>query len=163
MDSEIKNCAQLLSEMSPFIATDTEFEEAFKNLRVSREYLARYYLRCLETVARNQPHPAWIPNEDTDAVNLEHVLPRSFQAHGNQLDEETAGAYLKRLGNLALLEAKKNNGIDNFPFSDKKPVLQSSTFKLTEMIGAESDWGIKQIKERQEKLAKLALKAWPLG
>lgn len=163
MTGEIKNCTQLLAAMVDKIANDTEFQETFKTMRVSREYLARYYLRSLEMVARNQPNPSWVPNEDTDAVNLEHVLPKKYEAHWSELDEETANAYLKRLGNLALLEAKDNVDIDNLPFKKKKATYLKSKFKLTEMIGQNQDWDIEAINDRQSKLAQFALKAWPIG
>jgi Protein of unknown function (DUF1524) len=70
--------------------------------------------------------------------------------------------YLKRLGNLALLEAKENVDIDNLPFKKKKAAYLKSKFKLTEMIGKRQDWDIEAINERQSKLAHYALIAWPL-
>ena len=149
--------------MANIVASDTEFEEAFRSLRVSKEYLARYYLRSLEMTVRKQQNPSWVPSEGTDSVNLEHVLPKNYEAHWSELDEETASAYFKRLGNLALLEAKKNTEADNLPFSKKKSAYQDSTFKLTEMIAKSKKWGVDQINDRQRKLAELAVKTWPLS
>jgi len=162
MESEIKNCELLLAAMANTVANDTEFEEAFRSLRVSREYLARYYLRSLEMTARKQQNPSWIPSENTESVNLEHVLPKNYEKHWPELDEETASAYLKRLGNLALLEAKKNTEANDLQFSKKKIVYRDSTFKLTEMIAKSQKWGVEEINDRQKKLAELAVKTWPL-
>lgn len=88
---------------------------------------------------------------------------QKYEAHWSELDEETANAYLKRLGNLALLEAKQNVDNDNKPFKHKKVVYLKSKFTLTEMIGQQNKWDIDAINERQQKLAKLALTAWPLS
>jgi hypothetical protein len=163
MESEVKNCDQLLGAMENIIASDTEFEEAFRSLRVSKEYLARYYLRSLEMTARKQQNPSWVPSESPESVNLEHVLPKNYENHWGWLDEETAGAYLKRLGNLALFEAKKNTEVDDLEFSKKKLAYRDSTFKLTEMIAKQQTWGVDEINDRQKKLAELAVKTWPLS
>lgn len=91
------------------------------------------------------------------------LLPKKFESYRSELDEETANAYLKRLGNLSLLEAKQNVDSDNKPFNQKKAIYQKSKFTLTEMVAQKSEWNIDAINERQEKLAKLASKAWPLS
>jgi Protein of unknown function DUF262/Protein of unknown function (DUF1524) len=161
MDGTITRCEQLLSEMEKFIASDTEFKESFATLKVSKEYLARYYLRSLETTIRQQPNPSWVINQDTAAVNLEHVMPKNFK-NWTALDDETASAYLKRLGNLALLESAKNTTAGDSPFDQRKGVYTSSGFKLTEMIGECGTWGITEITERQAKMAEYATKTWPL-
>jgi hypothetical protein len=75
---------------------------------------------------------------------------------------EIAAAFYKRLGNLVLLKAQKNSNIGNNPFSLKKPELLNSTNKLTELAGTAVAWGPDEIEARQETLAELAVKTWPI-
>jgi hypothetical protein len=78
------------------------------------------------------------------------------------LAPETAAAFHRRIGNMVLLRASQNVDIGNASFSEKKTVFKNSAYKLTEEAGKESAWGVKEINERQQKLAKIALKTWAI-
>jgi len=143
------------------VPTDAEFESAFATARVSQAYLARYYLRSLELHQMGQPDPEWIPNEST-VINLEHVLPANPESNWPNIDSETAAANYKRIGNLALLQASKNQIVGNRSFAEKKPILASSSYVLTQEIAKQADWGIDEINSRQKSLARLAVATWPL-
>ena len=73
---------------------------------------------------------------------------------------ETAPLYIHRLGNQALMIKTENKKIGNKPFSDKKPVLAQSSLKLTNQIGAESNWTSTEIAARQVSLATVAVSVW---
>ena len=47
--------------------------------------LARYYLRSLETAAKNEAEPWFIPTDDGTVINLEHVLPKQPEETGLSL------------------------------------------------------------------------------
>ena len=55
-----------------------------------------------------------------------------------------------------------NSLIGNSPFSSKKPILTNSGYELTKWIANKQDWGVEEIDERQQILAKLAVSVWPL-
>jgi hypothetical protein len=148
--------------MRSVLPTDKEFESTFATARVSQNYLARYYLRALELKCKGIAEPEWIPNDDV-AINLEHVLPENPDQNWSHIDPETAEAYYKRIGNLVLLQASKNFLIGNSSFSQKRAVLQSSAYELTKEAGRCSCWGTKEINERQQRMAKLAVQTWPLA
>jgi hypothetical protein len=93
---------------------------------------------------------------------LEHVLPESPGPGWVHIDPETAAAFHRRVGNMALLQVTKNTKIGNDSFSTKQQVLKASTYKLTNEIANHSTWGVKEITERQKQLAKTAVKTWPL-
>ena len=63
---------------------------------------------------------------------------------------------------MALLAETPNNDIGNDPFDDKKKVFEASNYQLTKEIATEHVWGPAEIEGRQDRLSKLAVKAWPL-
>ena len=83
--------------------------------------------------------------------------------HGwEHIHPETASTVYKRLGNMVLMQASKNSEIGNKAFSDKRSVLQSAPYLLTQMVGKKLDWDVKDIEERQIKLAEIAVQTWPI-
>jgi Protein of unknown function (DUF1524) len=124
---------------------------------------ARYYLRCLERTAQGLKEPAWIPNEDANAINLEHVMPSTICEHWKNVSEQDVETHSSRLGNLALMQASENVIVDRESFAKKKPILAKSPYLLTSMIGDQfGTWGVKEIETRQKKLAEYAAATWPV-
>jgi hypothetical protein len=157
---EIKNTEQLRKEAEPMVIKDAEFKISFSTAKISIAKTARYYLRALELTAQGQPNPEFVPNDDK-AINLEHIMPESPSEDWNlsQTDLET---YCKRIGNLALMQADKNNKIGNLKFSDKKEIYKQSTFLLTSQIAELDKWDADAIDNRQKKMADLAVKTWAI-
>jgi hypothetical protein len=159
---KIMTAPALKKKLSDIIPTDEEFHRAFETITVSKAAFARYYLRSLEMAAKDEATPWFIPNDDRQAINLEHILPEDPKNNWPEFDEETAKVYVRRIGNLALLLAKKNADLGSADFKTKQQVYKDSPYVLTRQIGDVSAWGPSQIKERQKGLADLAIKAWPL-
>ncbi len=152
--------AAALAEVAP---SNRLFENAFADARVSQGHLARYYLRALEQARMGAPNPETLPNKDVKALNLEHILPENPDANWPSIDPDTASAFYKRIGNMVLLQADKNSMAGNSSYEDKKPFLSSSAILLTSDVPKEyPTWDPGSIRHRQAKLAKLALKTWPL-
>ena len=159
---ETGTAEELYDGLKAILPTDSHFQSVFTELRVSKAYWARYFLRALEKKKKNLPEPELVPNDEEDAVNLEHILPNSPDENWPEFDEDTAPIYLKRLGNMALMQAKKNQDLGNADFSTKKSVLIKSALALTVDIASYDEWGPSQVTERQGKLAELAIDTWPL-
>lgn len=161
-NAKIATTKALTDDMIKILPSDVEFADAFATARVSRGHLARYYLRALELQTLGKD-PCMIPNPDTDAVSLEHVLPEKPDGSWN-IKPDVAEATYKRIGNLALLSTPINNSTEvaNNGFPIKKPFLAAAPFELTKQIAASTGWGPDQITERQKQLANLAVKTWPL-
>ncbi|MBA4155687.1 MAG: DUF262 domain-containing protein [Chitinophaga sp.] len=141
------------------LPSDSEFRTAFSVATISKQKLARFYLRYLENGYETDSEK--VPSLDTDRVNLEHVLP------SNPTSEWTANfkpdelrAYQNRLGNLALMSSKMNSTIGNCSFSDKKELYRKSSFNLTKSISEEGVWNKQAIENRQSIMADLAVKIW---
>lgn len=159
---KIKTAKELAGAMADIIPSDALFETAFSEARVAHAYLARYYLRALELKRKGQTEPEWVPMDEEQAINLEHVLPENPQDSWPGIDPEAAAAYYKRMGNMVILQARKNSLIGNSPFSEKKKVLKESAFLLTSEVAKNTSWGIKEINDRQIMLARLAVETWPI-
>ena len=158
----ITTAAGLKKELAHIIPGDEQFRQAFEVATVSKATLARYYLRSLEMAAKNEAAPWFIPNNDKGTINLEHVLPERPGANWPQFTEESHRIYGKRIGNLALLQAKSNSDLRSSDFETKKAVYKDSPYELTRQIGTASEWNEQKISNRQKGLASLSLKAWPL-
>ena len=111
---------------------------------------------------KREPEPSFIPNDDQTVINLEHVFPEKPGENYPQFPPEVAPFYFKRIGNLALLTAKENSDLRSAKFEEKKEVYKKSPFELTRQISEISDWNPDSIARRQEIMADLALKTWPI-
>ena len=61
-----------------------------------------------------------------------------------------------------LLGAKDNVDNANKTFAEKKTIYKKSPFLVTSELAKYTKWGPDEIRKRQEELAKLAPKIWPL-
>lgn len=159
---KVKTAVELNKAMEDVLPTDTTFQAAFAEARISQGFLARYLLRALELQAKRDPEPELVPNEEQESINLEHVLPDNPGTNWPGIDPEIASAFCRRIGNQVLLKVTQNSMIGNKSFADKKPILKASGYLLTSQIADKNSWGVNEINERQIKLAELAVKTWPL-
>lgn len=162
MDNAVKTAADLKTKVSAgILRTDAEFKQAFSKARVSKTNLARYYLRALELHKKGEHDPELGGIlDDTIHFNVEHILPQS-ESPDWKLSEQTALQFRKRLGNMVLLNPDLNVKIGGKSFADKKKVFGASPLLLTQAVGKFTKWGPREIDERQESLADLAVKVWP--
>lgn len=147
--------------MKATVPDDVTFEDKFAQATVSSSNLAKYYLRVLEQRARS-PDDETIVNPDQGKVNLEHILPRNRSDHWKHIPPEQYPALVKRLGNLTLLSTRLNSKAANAGFEEKKKHLTKSAIQMTKDLCAFSQWTAAEIQTRQRRLAKLAVKAWPI-
>ncbi|MBT3047252.1 MAG: DUF262 domain-containing HNH endonuclease family protein [Candidatus Thiodiazotropha sp. (ex Clathrolucina costata)] len=161
-DGNISSANDLVEKLTNIIPNDSQFKTAFTTATVSKQYLARYYLRVLENQAKGETDPELIPNDNQEIVNLEHILPQSPSSTWNHISDEDQATHMKRLGNLALMQIKINTEAGNDSFSFKKPFFSKSHYVLTSMVNKNDSWDTDAINSRQVYLADLAIKAWPL-
>jgi hypothetical protein len=159
---KIKTASQLNSSLKSIIPSDATFRHAFAIATVSKNYLARYYLRALEKQKRGEKDPELIPNDNAEIVNLEHILPLNPLRGWDHISEDDRAAYTRKIGNMALLKTRINTDAGNDSFDFKKPFYKESKFKLTSSIAKLKKWDTTTINERQEALAALAIETWPL-
>jgi Protein of unknown function (DUF1524) len=151
----------LRDAMREIVPGDSEFEIAFASATVGKTYLRRYYLRALDKTLKDDPEPEYVANEDESQVTLEHVLPGKPDEHWG-VDEDMAEEAENMLGNMALLRAKKNVEVGNKSFAERKSAYLESSYLITNQIGEYEVWGMEQIRDRQAKMAKIAVKTWAM-
>jgi hypothetical protein len=161
-DGSIAKASELLKSIDKIVPKDPEFEEAFKVATVSQAYLARYYLRSLEMSVKNEPDPCFSPNDDQQVINLEHVLPEKPGDKWPQFTQEMVAAFYRRIGNMALLQAKTNSDLRSSSFTEKKSIYKDSPYELTNQIAQVNNWIPDSIAERQAQMARLAVRTWPV-
>ncbi len=158
---EIMTAEQLADRMKTVVPNDEVFKTSFEVASASRMYLVRYYLRAIELYLKEDPNPAFVPNEDPKAINVEHILPITPGPQW-KIGVDEAATWYKRLGNMVLLDATKNTKIGNKAFGEKKQALMESSYLTTQKAGKNNSWGLNEIRERQIWLAKYAPKVWPM-
>jgi hypothetical protein len=158
----ITKARELRDAMKSYVPTDAEFEEAFATARVSRPHLARYYLRAIDKTIKSDPQPEFVANEEADQISLEHVLPINPSAEWD-IDEETAQVAQRMLGNMVLLRANQNREIGNASFAQKRNALKQSGYSITSEVVEYEKWTLQEIRDRQAKMAKIAIKTWTLS
>lgn len=162
-DGAAANTAAVYYLLKEIVPSDSRFQSRFVDYRPPTNKIARYYLLALERYKLGDPEPEFVPNEDEEKVNLEHVFPRNAKpADWPAFKDLDAGEWSGRLGNLALLRKSKNAKIGNKPFTTKKPILAASEIVLTKMVGDQADWTPTEIEARQAELAALAVEVWPV-
>ena len=159
---QITKAKELRESLQNEVPTDKQFEDAFSTARVSKAYLARYYLRALDKTLKGDPQPEFVANDDYDATNLEHIIPLNPSSAWTISAEEAASAH-QMIGNLTLLGSKKNVLAGNESFADKVKIYKKSTYDITNKLESfGSSFGLAEIKQRQAELAALAPKTWAL-
>ena len=161
-EGTITTANQLSAKLKNIVPTDAKFRDEFSTATVSTQYLARYYLRVLEKQVRGEDHPEFIPIDNTEVVNLEHILPQSPSTLWNHMPEEERALFARRMGNLTLLVTPINTEAGNDSFDYKKHFYLESQYLLTKKLADNASWNVENIVNRQKEMAILAAKAWPL-
>jgi uncharacterized protein with ParB-like and HNH nuclease domain len=144
------------------LPSDSTFKAGFSIASISKQKIARFYLRALEEGISGESSEQ-VPSIDTDRVNLEHVLPStSTQEWEATFKPDEFRAYQNRLGNLAIMASKLNSTVGNGSFAEKCEIYKKSLFYLTRSIADESVWNKQSIENRQLKMAELAVKIWAI-
>ncbi|MFD7641814.1 DUF262 domain-containing protein [Kitasatospora sp. NPDC059795] len=167
---KVTRVSEVRDRVNDLIPSDSDFKAQFTLATLGRgdgSKIARYYLTALERTARKDGQPEFVPNDNPNEVNLEHVYPQNASAEEwsdfitASGKREDADSWIHRLGNMVLLPAGSNSRLGNKPFKDKAEVFQSSQLALTREVGDRDMWTPEAVQERQERLAGLAVRTWP--
>ena len=158
---DISNNKLELEEIKNRIKNEMESDEVFiANFEVwtgskSNKEIIRYILRKIH----NKLDPYNELNINNQEVHIEHIMPEEISKW--DIDDEIHKEYLWRLGNLALLSGKLNEGNSNNPFKDKRSNFLESKIEPNKKIAEDNEeWGPAQIETRQKELAQIALGIW---
>ncbi|MGP2494826.1 DUF262 domain-containing protein [Schaalia turicensis] len=152
-----------------FGLTEIERAETLRSLD-GDIYLAtrvhKYVLLRLDSVLADDPGASY----DHKIISVEHVLPQTIDPDSqwaSNFTEEEATTWTHRLGNLLLLNHRKNSSAGNYDFDVKKEKYFKSgkgvaVFALTTQVLGEPVWTPSVIERRQEALLEILIKEWQL-
>ena len=163
-NKEATSLAQVLVTLRQVYPSDEAFradfaEKSIKTTQTRNAKIVRYILCKLEKQAGGIDFDA-----DSPSYTIEHVLPQSPEGGWDAFNDRDLEIFTYRLANMAMLEAGKNKGIGNKPYSDKRPVLLQSGMTLTKKLAEENtDWVPERLDARQKQLANLAKSSWRIA
>jgi uncharacterized protein with ParB-like and HNH nuclease domain len=167
-NGNIKNAAQLAQSFIS-LNPDKIFKSNFQDISIYRAKTARLILQRINNYmvkSKSRSGAELIANPNARTVNLEHILPQGASTSWTNefSNKREAEEYVHRLGNLTLLTVKINNEIANKSFKDKKNIaFVPSKLEINRFVAASKRWSHKEIENRQNEMADLALKIWPLS
>ena len=159
-----------------------EFNESSVNKKKLQYILAKLAQYIDETAYQNDESHIHLKNYINKSVEIEHILPQKYDKLKSSFDKpDEIDKYVKRLGNLTLIEKPINSSIKNKPFEIKKEAYKKSKYLITKSIAEKvnigvntsidravkdletyEEWNSKSIESRQKMLTKLAKKVWDI-
>lgn len=129
--------------------------------------IRKYVLLRLDSILANDPGASY----DHRTITVEHVLPQTPREDSmwvRDFSDEERQYWTHRIGNLLLLNRRKNSQAQNYDFDKKKESYFTSksgvaVFALTTQVLNESVWTPEVIRRRHEALKSLLVKEWELG
>ncbi|WP_433953161.1 DUF262 domain-containing protein [Curtobacterium flaccumfaciens] len=144
---EIKIFIQKLRERRPLLdEVEVGFKDVlFTNTTTKQKQLVRYILR------KFAEHNSFKFTVDWDDLAIEHLAPQALIGKAGW-DELTIG----QLGNLFLLDQKKNNELADKSFAEKKLLLSRGSYSVPETMQTAEDWSPALIREHTRQMAGVA-------
>ncbi len=103
-------------------------------------------------------------SQNSDEVNLEHILPKNPQKNSEWYKifskDEDRNKYTYLLGNLTLIQGKKNSEASNKDFKEKKEIYRNSSIIQNKEIAEKNVWQMKEIIDRTIELSKKIIEIW---
>lgn len=109
---------------------------------------------------------------DYEQLQIEHILPSSWQSHWplsvedpahRELATQQRNSAAHRIGNLTLVTSRFNQGVSNFGWSVKQPEFaEQSRLQLNRQFASSDVWDEDAILARSQHLAEVACRVWPL-
>ncbi|MGY4099563.1 DUF262 domain-containing protein [Nocardia sp. R16R-3T] len=168
---------RLLGELRGGAGLDApSFQLGDEEKRIARETLdgeiyrktdrARYVLLRLDEILANDPGATY----SHSIISIEHVLPQNPKQDSHWVKDftpEQREYWTHRLGNLLLLNRRKNSQARNYDFAAKKAKYfttstGSAVFALTTQVLGYNEWTPAVVKMRQQELTDLLVREWEL-
>lgn len=153
--------------------TDDDVRAAFINNRFYNSFTQeriRLVLGAIDQQLQSENPRTEPASFDYDRLQIEHILPQSWQAHWpiNDLDPaqhelavQQRSSALQRIGNLTLVTSHFNQGVSNLSWEVKRAELAlQSGLQLNKPIAASEQWDESAIGHRAEQLATTACRVW---
>ncbi|MFE7622228.1 DUF262 domain-containing protein [Streptomyces sp. NPDC057509] len=154
-------------QICEWIPDDETFHADFMEASTPKSSQSRYLLGKIEAHLRNMADVDEVVVSNSPIVHVEHIYP---QKPGSEWRLDEHDTWVNRIGNLTLLNGRKNRPISSLPYSQKSSIYDESVLLVTSRTGTSRIWNsemewwrVEGIVERQRDLAELALSIWPSG
>lgn len=146
--------------MSTLYTSDADFESDLHKFKFENNPVARYVLKRIEE--HEYPEPGKTISDD---ITVEHIMPEDIAEEPGWVHTQTFHKeYLKKLGNLTLLDGSGNSGAGNSPFHKKCEIYKRSGIQLTKhILDYGKKWDADTIQKRQNDLVGLVKEIWSLS
>jgi len=115
--------------------------------------IARYLLLRLDMEMQGENFPGYA---NIPTITVEHILPRTPRGEWLSIfAKEDIDKIVNKLGNLTLLNRRRNSRASNYDFKKKKERyfdVERNPFAITAMLKEYDKWDIASFKERHKKL-----------
>jgi len=160
------NSDEVRAHIGAIVPDDLAFKAAFASFGAITTTRAKYILARLERQHLKDEGQSTeaMPDWSSKGVSVEHIFARSTGRGVFQTDDdfERFASMRDQLQNLTLLERTLNASLEDKPFSDKREAYGGSAFVLTKELSRHDNWDFGLAATRAERLAELAVRAWPL-
>lgn len=157
MNQSLKNTDEVIMVLRSLMIADEEFFQNFKIFEIKNPQIIRYLLKKIHNHSSDEIRIL----DDNKEVHIEHILPKTPRNKKlNLLARNDHERLINRFGNLTLLGQEFNLKAQNKAFNEKKMIYEQSEIPLTKDLLKYETWSTKEINQRQEELAQLALKIW---
>lgn len=155
-NSDASTIDTILGEIREHAPDDEVFQRAFEKAEAVGR-VAHYLLDCLEMSMRG---PSSVMQVGKQKAHVEHIYPQS-PPEGVRWDDHED--WIDRIGNLTLLNKRKNQEAQNKPYAQKRTSYYTgSDLKMLERLPAVDEWSSETIAARQKDLAALAPSVWQM-
>ena len=142
-----------------FRIIDEERWGSFSGTRVNK---TRYLLLKLDLILSNiNTHMHFNKN----SASLEHLMPQKIENTDWNMDSQDHKEWLHKIGNIVLIDRRKNASLSNSPYTVKRQKFQGAfdgRANTTYVFFKYSDWNIDNIRANQNRIVNL-LKEYYLG
>lgn len=166
----IENDADLYAADSPLQLTESECRQLLKELNgdIYRQVPKRRLYALLRLDSALSDGSA---TYEHGVISIEHVLPQNPKASSQWCDwfptQDLRDRWVHRLGNLLLLNHKKNSSASNYEFEKKKTAYFAkggvSPFPLTTQAIGETDWTLAVLEKRQTNVVNELRQVWRIS
>jgi len=129
--------------------------------RSGRYQKAKYLLLRLDMERRDLMN---VKLEYVGDIHVEHILPNTPEDEywTSRFNEDQQHLWKHKLGNLTLLNDRKNYSVSNNPFPKKvkEYFLKKSDFAVTEELRGYDNWNLDNLKKRHNELIDEAKELW---
>ena len=153
-EKEYTDIEEIINIIKKNTISNEEFLASFNMFISKSKPVIRFILKSINNYLDKETE---IIN-DNKKVHIEHIMP--IEKGDWNISDEIHQDYLYKLGNLTLLGKEYNRIISNKVFEEKKKMYYKSSIIISKEITKYTKWDASEIEDRQNELAKIALKIW---